>query len=634
MQICDPPDLCVYCRVHAALSAQDPRSASLLQYFSSRPPIHLQKLFADGWAAQGILRSLPPLARLYAMRLVMPSAAGIGLPTSVMNDWKKPTREAEAKHDQAVQLLSKLRLIERVGAPADAARIAELRRRKIAGEQTEREAAELAKLLTHVKLRKDFATSILDCLRVGGVLAPAAPRWDEDERNGSAAPAAEPVTIAALDKYARERWENVLSTILEPDEVNITMVLKPGAAERRFDSDGAGGVGSFTMDEFNVCYGEVEGPAKWNMKKRDMSVFDPLSEPLSLLMKGDTNGTMHILLGEAELIQPIAVPDGNGNVQPCERYYAMTRDAARFLLLPTHTQVWRVLRAYIDLAEGSGKQGVHHATLCFLMRLGLLELGKGYDDASLDELSRRTLDDMVKLGLAYRPPLEPNIYYATPLAQHHLSSGGAAASTASAAVALEGGAAGSSSGADASSTAGGGFLVLETNFRLYAYTSSPLWARVLKLFTHTEYLLPNLIVGSLTREALHNAIDKGISASDVEAFLNSNAHARMLQKKGEEGGAVMPETVIDQLHLWARERHRLSINKCALFQGFRSVEEFNAAETYAKDSSGYLWSKREAEGRGCALAVKEAVKGDLKSFVKSWRASNAQQTNAGPVLLQ
>ena len=139
------------------------------------------------------------------MRLVMPSAAGIGLPASVMNDWKKPTREAEAKHDQAVQLLSKLRLIERVGAPADAARIAELRRRKIAGEQTEREAAELAKLLTHVKLRKDFATSILDCLRVGGVLAPAAPRWDEDERNGSAAPAAEPVTIAALDKYARER---------------------------------------------------------------------------------------------------------------------------------------------------------------------------------------------------------------------------------------------------------------------------------------------------------------------------------------------------------------------------------------------------------------------------------------------
>ena len=42
--------------------------------------------------------------------------------------------------------------------------------------------------------------------------------------------------------------------------------------------------------------------------------------------------------------------------------------------------------------------------------------------------------------------------------------------------------------------AGGGFLVLETNFRLYAYTNSSLWARVLQLFLRVDYMLPNLIV--------------------------------------------------------------------------------------------------------------------------------------------
>ena len=51
-------------------------------------------------------------------------------------------------------------------------------------------------------------------------------------------------------------------------------------------------------------------------------------------------------------------------------------------------------------------------------------------------------------------------------------------------------------------SASSGFLILETNFRVYAYTSSALWARVLALFVRIEYILPDLIVGSITRETV------------------------------------------------------------------------------------------------------------------------------------
>ena len=46
------------------------------------------------------------------------------------------------------------------------------------------------------------------------------------------------------------------------------------------------------------------------------------------------------------------------------------------------------------------------------------------------------------------------------------------------------------------------FIIVETNFKLYAYTSSKLYQALLKLFVRVEYAFPNLIVGSLTRRSL------------------------------------------------------------------------------------------------------------------------------------
>ena len=57
----------------------------------------------------------------------------------------------------------------------------------------------------------------------------------------------------------------------------------------------------------------------------------------------------------------------------------------------------------------------------------------------------------------------------------------------------------------------------------------------------------------------------------------------MLDKQSEEGGAVMPETVISQLHLWARERHRLQLSDARVYDGFSTREEFDAVYKYEED---------------------------------------------------
>lgn len=546
MHMCNPIHVCWYCKIHGMIAESDPKDKSLLRYFVALPRAALDRLYTNGWAVQGIIRTLPEVARLYTLRLVMPSALGDGIPESVVDAW--PTPDGKRQHQQALGMLKRLHLLEKFAQPTDG------------GGET-----------SNYRLRRDFATQLLDCLRVGGVLAEDA-EVGADGAAGAVSESAAPVTAAVLEKHARSRWEKVLQAILTPPKKQVPLYM---TAE---------------------------------------------------------HATLQTLLQEAELLTHVEEAMGADDAPPppaATPRYKMSRDAARFMLLPTNQQVWRVVRAYMELAE-HGTPGTRHDTLCFLMRLGLLEIGRGYriDDSSLGEGQRKTLEDMARFGLAYRPLDDKQRYYATPLAQHLLAgitaenTRGAGASTASASVAeadpTSASLANATSGVSAAS--GGGFIILETNFRLYGYTCSPLWANLLKQIIKVEFILPNLVVGSLTRESTHAAIDNGISSQDIADFLERNAHARMLARQSEDGGPVMPETVISQVHLWARERHRMQFNHARLYEGFTSVEEFNAVEKYARDTGALLWSRRGDDGHKCSMAVKATAKAEMKQFVQRYRA--------------
>ena len=68
------------------------------------------------------------------------------------------------------------------------------------------------------------------------------------------------------------------------------------------------------------------------------------------------------------------------------------------------------------------------------------------------------------------------------------------------------------------------FIIVESNFRVYAYTDSKIYHAILRLFMEENYQFPNLIVGILTRESLKEAFKKKITARQIMNFLEQHAH--------------------------------------------------------------------------------------------------------------
>ena len=298
----------------------------MLRYFSALPRAALDRLYGDGWTCQGLLRALPPIARLYAIRLAMAHGS---LPAGLVDQWPLQTKEARKIHDEALKVMRRLNLIEEV-AP-------------------EEEGGEAL-----VRLHGSFSERLLECLCIGGVLDAENERDDDDPK---AAGASSAPTIAQLEQHAQATWECVLQAVLSPPRHHVPLAMRcEGASLQEL------------LKEAGLLDARYPGDEGYD------------DDDDAAAAEGD---------------------DASGG----EPRLCMSRGARRFLLMPTHAQVWKLVLAYMELAE-RGTPGTRHATLTFLMRLGLLRLGRGYamDDASLDGPQRATLADMALLGLVHRPP--------------------------------------------------------------------------------------------------------------------------------------------------------------------------------------------------------------------------------------
>lgn len=76
------------------------------------------------------------------------------------------------------------------------------------------------------------------------------------------------------------------------------------------------------------------------------------------------------------------------------------------------------------------------------------------------------------------------------------------------------------------------FLIVETNFKVYAYTSSPIYRELFKRFMTIEYIFPNMIAATITRDKLQKAFQQGgITAKQIIDFLESHSHVNARQNK-------------------------------------------------------------------------------------------------------
>jgi transcription initiation factor TFIIH subunit 4 len=72
-----------------------------------------------------------------------------------------------------------------------------------------------------------------------------------------------------------------------------------------------------------------------------------------------------------------------------------------------------------------------------------------------------------------------------------------------------------------------GFIILETTFRLYAFTSNVLHHALLSLFARIDFRLPSLLVCVITKESVRGALKNDIAAKDIVQYLTAYAHPQL-----------------------------------------------------------------------------------------------------------
>lgn len=268
----------------------------------------------------------------------------------------------------------------------------------------------------------------------------------------------------------------------------------------------------------------------------------------------------------------------------------ITRQGFQFLLLDRQAQVWHFLLQYLDTVESRGLDLAE--CLTFLFQLSFSTLGKDYSTEGMSAGLLVFLQHLREFGLVYQRKRKAGRFYPTRLALNITSSQGAGTPV------LE-------------EDAPKGNIIVETNYRVYAYTDSTLQVALLGLFTELIYRFPNVIVGILTRDSVRAALRSGITAEQIIGYLKQHIHPQMLHGDIKN---PLPPTVVDQIKLWEMERNRLTYTDGVLYSQFLSQADFNVLKEYAQSNGHLIWCNKEKR----TMVVNKAGHDDVKKFWKRY----------------
>lgn len=586
-------------------------SLSIYDYLRHTTPDDLDKLYASPWCALAVLEHLDDVGKQIVMRLLCIKGF---VAFALLRQWLVPSEEHLARLKRVVETLCALRILGSPDVP-DGDRVdGEGRAVVDAMDMNGRVDVPLQEALA---LSKVFRASLQLAMR-GETETPWQTQTDALPRLRTSP------SIDVIELHAAQQWNAILHFLVgsydaprpEPKVVELlvaTHLMAPGHGS----------------DELNAM---IEGDTPAGGASAAVALtYDEIAAA--------GGGVLHV-----------------------------TRLGHEFLLKDTAVQLWTFVNEYLSTAGTRGMKVTE--ILAFLFELGFCQLGAGYALAALTKTQQRLLTDFQTFGLVFIPagqlenldpppdqlpaPVDasgrpkrvelrrifptslslmltrPSMRSSTATAASAASSPavsalssavrdtGGAPSTAAAArlydpsqpVPLPGAPMSSAPIGSLSAAMAGAsnklILVVEKNFKVYAYTSVNLHVSLLALFTKVEVCLPNLVVATITRRSVMTALEKGIRASQLHDFLARRVHPAV---------TGVPENVTDQLYLWERERERVSFKSAVWLFGFDSLDVFYAAREYLTGLNALAWASVE---------TREIVfqKSALDAF-KLWLASNA-----------
>lgn len=236
----------------------------------------------------------------------------------------------------------------------------------------------------------------------------------------------------------------------------------------------------------------------------------------------------------------------------------ITSDGFQFLLMDTKSQIWLFVLKLLELIDSKSSNLAE--CLTFLLQLNFSTHGRDYSTAGLSETVANFLQILREIGLIYQRSRKDGRFYPTRLVID-LASGLRDVKT---------------------DVHRKGFIIVESNYRLYAYTDSRLQLALIALFCEINYRFPNIVIGLITRDSIRQALKSGMSAQQIINYLLMHAHPTV-----RDTANPIPPTVIDQIHLWEREREKFLFTEGRLYSQFNSQSDFDLLRKYAEDH-GFL----------------------------------------------
>jgi len=241
----------------------------------------------------------------------------------------------------------------------------------------------------------------------------------------------------------------------------------------------------------------------------------------------------------------------------------ITRSGFQFLLMDRSSQVWYFILQYLNSVSARGMDIVE--CLSFLFQLSFSQLGKDYSTDGMSHGLLTFLQHLREFGLVYQRRRTSGRFYPTRLALN-IASGDTQSKLAAQPT--------------------DGYIIVETNYRVYAYTDSSLQLALIGLFAEMLFRFPDMCVAVITRESVRNAFRGGITASQIIRFLNMHSHPKML--KG--GESQLPPTVSDQIRLWEQERDRFVFTDGVIYNQFLSHADYETVKNFAEQQDCVVWS--------------------------------------------
>lgn len=263
-----------------------------------------------------------------------------------------------------------------------------------------------------------------------------------------------------------------------------------------------------------------------------------------------------------------------------------TEEGVQFLMLDTYHQLWLLLKQYTEAA--ATRSGSRLArVVSFLLQLGCQGVGTPLSTESFDQLQSSIAADLAQLGLLL-PFKSGGVVWLSPT---RLS------------LALSGG-----NSSEAQKEVTDGFILVETNYKVVAYTSSPLKRAILNQFVRCDVILPNAFVGTLTRESVTNALKAGIDHEIIIRYLTQHADPHTASCI-----PVVPAVVSDQVRLWQAETKRVRDFESHLYDNFESERLFVATAGHARLLGTWLWEDPQKQ----RLVADKRGHERLREFIRS-----------------